>query len=235
MAEEKTTKSAPKKSAPKKEATKPVAEKTGETAQKAYEATSDAAKVAYEATRDAAMSAFKAATVVVTDPMGGQSKAMKSLGSKGSLAAGIFFVAFFVVIAYLTHMTGGLGTHLKLIGHWLVIAAALFGCFYGLGVFFKRKVTIFETIFSTGVVLFPMAVAYLLTGIDVFTGWIIQAILIYGFSILILLISGFLQDVLKASTQQAVIMAPTILTVVLLVGYIYREIFFDFMGFGLIF
>ncbi len=227
MAEEKKTKSAPKKSAPKKAAPEasateaPKTEKAAETAQKA----SDAAKVAYEATRDAAMSAFKAATVVVTDPMGGQGKALKALGDKGSLAAGIFFVALYVVLGYLFSMGGGFGNHLRLIGYWLLTPATICGCFFGLGFLLKQKVTIFEAIFSTGVTVFPMVVATVLTGIGIFTGWINGLIITYCFAIVILLVGGYLQDVLKANTQKAVLLAPAIIVVVQIIKYIYSQIF----------
>lgn len=236
MAEEKKTKSAPKKSAPTKEEPKkeePTKEepktesaKPGEAAQKAVEATSDAAKVAYEATRDAAMSAFKAATVVVTDPMGGQSKAMNSLGDKGSLAAGIFFVALFVVLGYLFNMAGNFGNHLKLIGMWVMAPAALLGAFYVLGLVFKKPLSLAKALFCAGVTIFPLTVAVVLMGLGIFTGWIDTIIMVYGLSILVLLISGFLQDVLKATTQQAVLLAPTVLVVMFVVVYVYLRIAF---------
>lgn len=235
MAEEKKTKAAPKKAAPKKEEAKPeetkaetkteAGAKASEAAQKAYGATSEAAKVAYDATRDAAMSAFKAATVVVTDPMGGQSKAMKSLGDKGSLAAGIFFVALYVVLGYLFSMGGSFGNHIRLIGYWLLTPATICGCFFGLGFVLKQKVSIFESIFSTGVTVFPMVVGIVLTGLGIFTGWIDGLIITYCFAIVILLVGGFLQDVLKANTQQAVLLAPAIIVAVQIIKYIYGQIF----------
>lgn len=227
------------------ETTKKAAAKKAPTAEEQQNAkpkgeTIDAAKEygqkAIDVTKDAAMGAFQAATVVVTDPMGGQSKAMNSLGPTKSLAAGIFFVALFVVINYFTSMRGSFADHMFLIGLLLVTPAVLMGSYWGLGQLYKKDVSIGGALFSTGVTLFPITVMSLLLWLNFFSAWIGGIIVLYGLVIAILLICGYLQDVLKASTQMAVVLTPTILTAVFVVLYIYIRLFggnmFAFPGMG---
>lgn len=196
-----------------------------EAGKKAYEASREAAKEAFDVTREAAMTAFQAATVVFTDPMGGQGKAMRALGEQGSLMAGSFFTALFILFFYLCNMGGGFGNHLAVLGLGAVLAAALAGSFLLLGRLHEQTVTPAGALFSCGVTLFPMAAFLAIAWLHIFSGWILALLFFYAFCIMLLLISGYLVDVLHASTRYTVILSPTVLLAVIVVGWIYGQAF----------
>lgn len=204
------------------DAARDMAQKAG---RKAYEASREAAREALDVTREAAMTAFQAATVVFTDPMGGQGKAMRALGEQGSLMAGSFFTALFVLFFYLCNMGGGFGNHVAVLGLGAVLAATLTGCFRLLGRLHDQDVTSARALFSCGVTLFPMAAFLAIAWLHIFSGWILTLLFFYAFCLVLLLINGYLLDVLHASTRYAIILSPTVLLAVIAVGYLYGRLF----------
>ncbi|MEF2145923.1 MAG: hypothetical protein V3573_10790 [Desulfovibrionaceae bacterium] len=180
---------------------------------------------ALDATRDAAQNALQAASVVFTDPMGGQGKAMRSLGEKKAFAAGVVYVALYIVVNNLFSFGGTLGNQFGQLLFSLIMPAGLMACFWGLGRLDQNEVGLGGALFSAGVTLFPLTAATLLLRLGVFGGWLSLVVGLYGLTITILLIAGFLMDVLQASTRRAVVLTPTILTVLLLAHYLFVDIY----------
>jgi Yip1 domain len=176
--------------------------------------------------KEATTNAVKAIKTVLTDPMGGQKKALEQLGETKALSAGIFFMVIFSLAAFLvgfsslkatllmadTEASVGFVNTAKLLLAALIPAVALWAGFLAIQKIFKGQGTFNGNIFLTGICLLPMTIAFLACWILGSKNLELVALFgFFGFSITVLLINSAILSVLKLSTRKAVLLTPTLL------------------------
>lgn len=170
------------------------------------------AQLVYQDSKDALI-------FLVKDPMGGQGKAVAKLSETKAITVGATFCILFAIAGlFLAASIFGRGIgfsgYVRLFVACLIPPLCLFGGHFAIGKFFGKKSTIGKSLFSAGVASLPLAITMLL-------GWLFYVITssgtitglftFFGLCISVLLINASLLDVLKVSTQQAVLLTPTML------------------------
>lgn len=188
-------------------------------------------KHALEEAKAATATAKNAFLTLLGDPVGGQAAAIASLGPKGTLQSGIVFVAAFVIATFtaalfganlLSSLVGGGAGQFQAkmlfsaIFGAVVTSAALYGSIWMAARFFgTRKLDWSETLFVTGVCLFPATVAILLGLILIKIGLfkIASTLLIIAFSLLVLLLNACLTTLVGIPARLAFLLTPAVLVV----------------------
>jgi len=174
---------------------------------------------AYGVAKEATGSAISAIKILVTDPMGGQGKALELLGEIQALSAGIVFVVAFVFSAVLLlkaipFFPSSFEIHVKMAITALVPAVGLWAGFMAIGKLFKTNTSLNKCVFSTGVALVPTAFTFLaLVVLGLGNLETVALVGFFGMSITLLLLNSAMLDVLNLSTQQAVLLTPTLILV----------------------
>lgn len=179
---------------------------------------------AYGVTKEATGHAISAIRILLSDPMGGQGKALAMLGDAKALSAGLVFHALFSLAAFMFGNAFlfapfkrigadiGSGDYFKLAVLVLVPAAALWVGFTATAKLFKGCASHSANVFVTGVAMLPMALVLL--GVSLLGGGNIElmaALGLFGATLTILLLNSALLDVVKLPTQKAVLLTPTLI------------------------
>lgn len=184
---------------------------------------------AYSKAREATGHAIDAIKILLTDPMGGQGKALAVLGEPKAFSSGIVFLIIFIICEYMLIsplielLTQGTGGSLNIIIFCSIPAIALLATTFTAAKLFGRDSTLKASVFTSGVVLLPTAVVCLVARF-VGAGNIELIILSMAFAqcMIILLLNAGLMDVHKFTTRMAFIGTPL---VILMTLYISKVLF----------
>jgi len=191
--------------------------------------------------REVSNNVFHALKVLLTDPIGGQSESLRYFEKSKAVSAGIVFICFFIISAFLVErahfaslnemasmfgggMAIGPGDYAKMMLLNLVPPMALCLSFYVINKMAGELPSSFHAyIYTAGVVLIP-------SGITLLVFWIlgygnlefVGLVAFFGIAITILMVNSSLLDVYLISTRKAVLLTPT---VVLVTAYVSKLLF----------
>ncbi len=214
----------------------PDMEKTTEAARKAE----DIGKQAFEEAKDATLKAGEALKALFADPTTGQARAISSLGPKGTLQTGVVFLTVFVLSTFvgsflvvkrvfggLGELGGGFQTRMvisSLLGAVLTAAAFAVSIWTVAHLFGNRKLNWRETMFSTGVCLAPMSVAFLigtvLAILNLYTP--LMGVFLVALSMLILCLNALLTSLAGVSERLSFLLTPAVLLITAVLIYLVR-------------
>jgi len=188
----------------------------------------DLSAQAYSKAREASGHALDAFKILLSDPMGGQGKALAALGESKALSAGIVFLVAFVACGYAYGSSiPEAETRLILLG--LGIAAlALPVATLATGKIFGGDSKLNTATFTAGVALLPAAVFFLLLKLlGAGENWIFDLLLIFPFSMFVILLNAGLMDVHKLTTKKAFLLTPLLIAATM---FIFAALFFSIKG-----
>jgi hypothetical protein len=204
---------------------------SGENASKQEKAGQETVQKALDASKKALIHAVSALKTLVMDPMQGQSKALSELSEANAFAAGIVFIAVYLIAALigsrvflgpLRYWGGGLsfGWYVKLFISSLIPIVGLFVGYLLIDKALGKKNTNWMVyVFTTGVTVLPMAIVFLVFW---FPYQAIMAIGAFCLSIMVLLVYSALSNVYTLSSQMAFWLTPVLF---LVVAFISRVLF----------
>ena len=182
---------------------------------------SDLSAHAYSKAREASGNAFEAFKILLSDPMGGQGKALSALGESKALPVGVVFLLTFIGCGYVYGSTISdfmIGTpHLLFV--LSIPPLALTGATLAVGKIFSAYSKPSTAAFTAGVALLPAAVMFLFAKmLGEYDDRLRNGFTIFPLCMIILLLNAGLMDVHKLSTRKAFLVTPVLILITIFIS-----------------